>query len=130
MFDNYYPQRTNVVYESSNVSVTHKHAPTDESVKMLKQLEAEALAKIVNSIRVENTTFSCVIHSYSDNLYCVNKFMVIFKLNGKQIYLPISISDIKTRDETAQMIWQKIAERIAAEITADLSKVFMNLSFM
>jgi hypothetical protein len=130
MFDTYYKSSWSpVVYESRTTTVTEKRAPTDQSVNLLKEMEAAARQKIVNSIRVDNTEFKCVIHSYENYISGTNKFMVIFKLNGKQTDLEIETSTFKTREETSEIIWQKVSESIAAQIGRELNKSFEHLSF-
>jgi hypothetical protein len=131
MFDTYWQSdRPQTVYESNSTTITEKRAPTDASVKLLTEMEAAAREKIVNSIRVENTEFKCVIHSWCDYLAVTNKFMVVFQLNGKKIELPLEFSTLKTKEETAHYIWQKVSERIAFEIVNSLDKSFQNLSFV
>ena len=130
MFDTYYKSSWSpVVYESRTTTVTEKRAPTDQSVNLLKEMEAAARQKIVNSVRVDNTEFKCVIHSYENYIAGTNRFMVIFKLNGKQTDLEIETSTLKTREETSEIIWQKVSESIANQIGRELNKSFVHLSF-
>jgi hypothetical protein len=84
------PQIVVVPVRSEPSSVAHHHsttvhehrAPTDASVALLKEMEAAAEKKIVETIRVGNTAIECVLHRWMDNL---NDQMVVratFKLNG------------------------------------------------
>lgn len=67
----------------TRTSVVHEHrAPTDASVALLKEMEAAAEKKLIEAVRVGNTTFECVLHKYMD---CINNQVVvraIFNLNG------------------------------------------------
>ena len=60
------PARTE--YVDRHVTVTEKRAPTDESVKLLREMEAKAEAEVVKAVSVSNSTFECVIHQQIDNL--------------------------------------------------------------
>lgn len=97
----------------------HEHrAPTDESVKLLKEMEEVALKKIVDAVHVGNTSFECVVHH--DNDFATNRIILgsIFKLNGAKqtakIYLDRSeLADqeavvTKLRDEMAKVIATQI----------------------
>ena len=41
------------------VTVTEKRAPTDESVRLLKEMEEKAREKIIDSFTVNDTHFEC-----------------------------------------------------------------------
>lgn len=45
-------------YTELNFNVTEKRAPTDESVRLLREMEKEALNKIVKNIDLSNDQFS------------------------------------------------------------------------
>jgi hypothetical protein len=63
----------------------HEHrAPTDESVRLLKELEEKARAKVIESIHIGDTIFECVVHVMQDVLNDATVFHAIFSLNGKR----------------------------------------------
>lgn len=69
----------------SSIAIVEKRAPTDESVKLLKEMEEAALNKIIASGRVEdnifNTKWYITCDTYSgDDEYC----RCIFTLNGEE----------------------------------------------
>lgn len=84
------PQIVVVPVRSEPSSVTHHHsttvhehrAPTDASVALLKEMEAAAEKKIVETIRVGNTAIECVLHKWMDNLSDRMVMRAVFKLNG------------------------------------------------
>lgn len=77
------PSRTQ--YVDRHVTVTEKRAPTDDSVKLLREMEQKAEAEIVKSVRVGNATFECVIHQFADYASDDHVWRAVFKLNGKQM---------------------------------------------
>lgn len=101
-------------------------APTDESVKLLREMEAHAQSKIVEAIHVGDTTFESVIH--------IMKFMedrstiwkAIFSLNGKKMTAEYRYQDsIEKRDAIAELrdvIAKKIATEILIPALAKLSR--------
>lgn len=66
------------------VSVTEKRAPTDESVKILREAEDRAQKAIVESTHVDNCPIDAVLHKQFDVLSDSTKYACIFKINGKK----------------------------------------------
>lgn len=99
----------------TNVNVTEKRAPTDESVRLLKEMEAEARKKITESTTVHNTEFTCKLHKYYDALNAADKYAIIYTLNGKQSRLDVDVECYKelTPEQTACFIRDKVAVDIA-----------------
>lgn len=67
-------------------NITIKRAPTDESVKLLAELEQKAYDKIKNSLKLESNIFKGILHFYGYQI--INDsflFKVIFKMNDKLI---------------------------------------------
>ena len=63
----------------------HEHrAPTDASVKLLREMEQAAEAKVIEAVRVGNTSFECVVHQAHDVMSDQVLFRAVFKLNGQQ----------------------------------------------
>lgn len=113
MFDSIH--RHNHSY-NTNVQVTEKRAPTDESVRLLKELEAAAQAKIVSAIRVADTAFECVIHTMREPINDQTKVCVIFSLNGKKCEARTEISPYKSLQENIEQVIKCVADQIAVEI--------------
>lgn len=64
--------------------VVEHRAPTDESVRLLREMEAEAERKLLSSVRVGDTSFECVVHEYispADGFS--HTWRAIFSLGGK-----------------------------------------------
>ena len=68
------------VHHSTTV---HEHrAPTDASVRLLKEMEEAATKKVVKSIHVGNTLVECVVHTWLDVMSDCIRMRAIFKVNG------------------------------------------------
>ena len=77
-------QRHNIV-GVLNATITEKRAPTEDSVRLLREFEQQAKSEIIKSIRVSDNTFDCVLHMMDDHLSCQKMFRVIYSLNGKKL---------------------------------------------
>ena len=76
------PGETRTEYVTREV---HEHrAPTDASVKLLREMEQAAEAKVIDAVRVGNTSFECVVRRERDEMNDQVLFRAVFKLNGRQ----------------------------------------------
>lgn len=77
------PTRTQ--YVDRHVTITENRAPTDDSVKLLREMEAKAEAEVIKAVSVSNALFECVVHQHRDAMSDRMQWRAIFKLNGKQM---------------------------------------------
>lgn len=105
--------RPRTQYVDRHVTIEEKRAPTDESVKLLREMEAKAEAEIVKAVQVSSQHFECVVHCALDEMSDQMRWRAIFKLNGKQMTAVVSVDrperDLavpfaKLRDEMAKVI--------------------------
>lgn len=95
----------------------HEHrAPTDESVKLLKEMEEKARDKIEEVIRVEGNGFNGVIYLHHEMMDLSIRARAVFDLNGKKMEVEHSLSELKTREELITGLRDKIATKIATEV--------------
>lgn len=98
--------------------VTERRAPTDESVRLLKEMEFEAKQKIVESITVNNTTFECSIQYSCDGLNDTDNYWVLYRLNGKQSKLEVVIPRYKDLSDIDKIIY--VRDELAKDIAANM----------
>lgn len=108
----------------TNVNVTEKRAPTDESVRLLKEMEAEARKKITETTVVSNTEFTCKLHKYHDPANCADNYAVIYTLNGQQRRLDIMVEIYK------MMTPEQVACLIRDEVAVDIANKMLTTAFM
>lgn len=101
--------------------VTEQRAPTDESVRLLKEMEDEARNKMLSSVRLEGNGFTGVAHRYDDPLNDQTVFIVQFDVNGQRQTIEHRAERREGKQEIADALVTKVAERIAATL---LSKAF------
>lgn len=116
MFDN-----THHHHHSTSVNVTEKRAPTDESVRLLSEMQKAAQDQIIKTIRLESNILNATCHSMRDHMNLDNRFMVLLELNGKRIKVEAYTDSSKSIEEQMRTIYDAIAYRIAETI---MPKVF------
>ncbi len=127
MFDTY---RTVVQPGPSHISVTEKRAPTDESVRLLKEFEAEAKNKVLNAVSVKNTVFDGVLHHTHDLHSDKFRFACVFKLNGERMTASFEINtEEANKEKVAIGIRDAIAAQIANSIATELMRSVPRLGF-
>jgi hypothetical protein len=125
MFDKLYvaPQ-SHPTYVDRHVDVHEHRAPTDASVKLLREMQDAAQKTIDEVIVVSNSTFECVIHkikSFADDRIVMR---AIFLLNGKRMAAQFSLHSLEaTRDALAVGIRDAIALEIANACLDEIAKV-------
>lgn len=133
MFDHYTTRRvTERVTE--NVNITEKRAPTDESVRLLMEMEKAAKEKILKSIKLDANHIKgqFILSHDHHNLY--ETIMFHFVLNGKEVraeYTPKSLSGDRYADEQTilQGIVDEVARQIAITALTDLKDLFQTIKF-
>ena len=105
-----------------NFNVTEKRAPTDESVRLLREMEKEALGKIIKNIDLSNNQFSARLLVFEDPLNFNIKGKVLFSLNGKTHELNVSFGFLESKEDMIKMCYEELAKYIAREILVSTRK--------
>ena len=105
-----------------NFNVTEKRAPTDESVRLLREMEKEALNKIIKNIDLSNNQFYARLLVFEDPLNFNSKGKVLFSLNGKTHELNVSFGFLESKEDMIKMCYEELAKYIAREILRSVSK--------
>lgn len=67
------------------VKIVHEHrAPTEDSVRLLREMEAKAREAVERAVRVTDSPIDCVIHVSQDDLNDMTTWRCIYKLNGER----------------------------------------------
>ena len=101
-----------------HVTVHEHRAPTDESVKLLREMEQAARDKVVQAIRLENSPIDCVVHAQMDALNVRRDFCVFVRINGQKLEVRKSFDEEATFEKIADGLLAAVSERIAAEVLA------------
>ena len=114
------PARTE--YVDRHVTITEKRAPTDESVKLLREMEAKAEAEVIKAVSVGNSTFECVVHQVRDHMSDMMQSRAIFKLNGKQMTAKVETDPRKSGPhmDGVRDVFDKLSDEMAKVITREI----------
>ena len=107
-------------------TVREQRAPTDESVRLLREMEKAATDKVISAIRVSDSLFEAVLHQQVDHLNCQKMFMCVIKLNGEKITVPFNCNDWASREDIVMGIRDAIAKEIANRITLSVTHALSN----
>lgn len=113
MFD-----RTVINKGDTHTYVTEKRAPTDESIRLLREMENKAKEEVIKSISLPSNEFSGVVHLIRDHLSCQTNVVVLFKLNGKDHKVPISLDDFK--DDSLEKRMEKVLNDVSDYLSASI----------
>ena len=112
------PQQTRTEYVTRTI---HEHrAPTDESVRLLKEFEEKAVQKIVKSVHIADTALECVVHTALDCMNDCTRLMAVFSLNGQKETAEVKYRPRHGQSETdgAILLRDEVAKIIANKMIA------------
>lgn len=104
------------VTENRYVTVTEQRAATDDSVKLLREMESKAEAQVIEAVRVGDTHFECVVQRQVNMMSDTTLVRAVFSLNGKKMHETWEAPGRPTLREAFDGIKKLVAERIAAEV--------------
>lgn len=121
MFDRYEIGRDRAT--TINFDVTERRAPTDESVRLLKEMERAAEAKVMEAVRCSDNTFDCTVHVQDDRLSDVRLFAVIFKLNGRKMRADYRTNSYANLEDVISGILTAVSAEIARNIAGAFAEM-------
>ena len=100
----------------AEINVTEKRAPTDESVRLLREMEAKAKAEVIKATAVNDNHFTGVIHTMFDALSYRTTVRLVYSMNGKKLTTDYHIDDSRSLDDSIAGLIDAVARDIAIEI--------------
>jgi hypothetical protein len=119
MFDvkNYYQNKHTSSY--SKVDITEKKAPTDESLKLLKEMEEKTLNRIVDRHLVNGNGLEIIgitleNHAWRDEV----DYVYGFRLNGRLYSGKIQVgkATLYSKEEVIEKVYQNLSQVIASKL--------------
>lgn len=118
MFDTYLsPQKTEYITKE----VHEYRAPTDESVKLLREMEQKAKNEVVKSIQLGSNYLKANVYLSLDPMSFNNMFRVVFDINGHSYVSDIAIPINAPTEVIVQKLHRGISDVIAQKILEDVS---------
>ncbi len=111
------PQRVNVNVDSHQ-TVTEKRAPTDESVRLLGEMQKAAEDRLVCSISCQSTKFSFTAHVFDNHMEFEQRMRVRFSLGDSNYDLNVKLDrdTPHSREQYISAVHKLLSETIAAKI--------------
>lgn len=101
---------------NSDVRVVERRAPTDESVRLLREMESAARDEVAGGVRVDGTDLNCVIHVARDALSFDLKFRAILSVNGRRIVVDTAGPFDEPMAKHADRLIEAVSRKLAIEL--------------
>ncbi|MCK5236916.1 MAG: hypothetical protein KAR06_08020 [Deltaproteobacteria bacterium] len=94
---------------------THEHrAPTDESVRLLKEMEAKALKSILGQFRVETNTLKGLVTAFAPQLETMDTVVIYqFNINGEKYEVREKVDKWAMNKDT---IYKNLCDAVAKDL--------------
>lgn len=99
-------------------TIKEQRAPTDESVRLLREMEQKARDSVLQSVRVKDCPVDAVVHVHEDLLNGRTLFKVIYQINGARREVDAAVEIGAEWQETAGHLIDALAKDIALTILA------------
>lgn len=106
------PARSQTVY----TEITEKRAPTDDSVKLLREMQGAARKEVLRSIKVADNGFECVLHFVRDPVSGDDIWRAIIRVHGTAIELECRTQAHGPLEDRIGKLVAAISDRLAQEI--------------
>ena len=108
----------------SEIKITEKKAPTDESIRLLNEMQQKSFDNVVECVQLSNNELNDITYwIYSDPYSFSERARIRFKLNGKVKDFNFSLPH-KYYDKSE--IQKNIMEKIYSEISKDIFSGFVD----
>lgn len=104
-------------------TIVEERAPTDESVRLLREMEEAARRKVEETIVVADTSFECKIHKSHDALSYQDIYHVSYSMNGLKQNVLIRV------DRYQKLTPTQVAVVIRDRVAVDIANVMLNTAF-
>lgn len=120
-------------YSNSDITINEHRAPTDESVKLLKELEHEAANNILMTGVVSNILEAQFV-VYSNQYFPMRRVLAIgFKLNGEDynmsVDLPSSLDIRNDPMEVIKLLVEEVCRSITYKLLQNMDKAQMDIMY-
>lgn len=102
-----------------NANITEKKAPTDDSVRLMREMEKEVLDTIQQRLQIRDNVFGEILHLLSP---CGDDLILMFSLNGKKYQIKVDRMDLEPAKGAidpahyVEHLYKHISEAIAHEL--------------
>jgi hypothetical protein len=101
-------------------TTTEYRAPTDESVRLLKEMEEKVHEKIINSISVRDCQVECQVIIEKDYMNRSNHYIVVYSMNGKKSKVKMMIDEQSLMVDPTTIVAERLSEMLAKDIAVTM----------
>jgi hypothetical protein len=106
-----------------NRTITENRAPTDESVKLLREMERKAEEEIVKAIPIKNNLVEgVVIQKQFSPVVPELKTIVLFKLNGEPFRITVDMPSPLSQEDAVKVFVEGLMKGLTQELVKALLK--------
>jgi len=105
----------------NETNITEKRAPTDDSIRLLNEMQDKAESNLKSRINVKNNIFELEVFELCDMVTeCRGKMAYYkFKLNGKDFSGKLELGRSSNKNEIFKELAKLLSEQIAADIMTE-----------
>lgn len=107
---------------SHNYKVTEVKAPTDESIKLYKEMLEKSRTDLVDAFKIKSNSFECSAAIYRNISSFSFTVVIKFLLNDRKHVMDFNIEEynVNQREDLVREIVKKFSESLVEIILADL----------
>lgn len=124
MFDRIIVSRPKTEYVPYEKTIVEKKAPTEESIRLLNEMQTEARKNIVKSITVEDNTFKYHISLFANTLTLGHTAIFKYSVNGTEYVKELPIPDsVGSSRALAGFVFDAVREELLETIGRMLAPI-------
>ena len=117
------------------VTITEKKAPTDESLRLLLEMQEKVRKSIINTERINNNVIDGILFTFAPQMGSLDQTLFFrFKINGiehviEDTYTGQDMSKHQCREDMVKRIISKLSTSIAVHLFRDANDFWYNALF-
>jgi hypothetical protein len=119
MFDSYYLRASP---PHISVNVREERAPTDASVRLLREMEDKAKDQVEQSLRIQSCGVEAVVHRHDNQMDAKTVFAIHYKINGERRKCYAESEWRADARENLEAVWKALADDLAAYLIGGVAK--------
>ena len=119
MFDKTYLNIPSIMPNNIHVEYAERRAPTDESVRLLKEMEDKTRERIIDSISIRDCQVDCQILKERDFISQGTRYLIVYSMNGKKSKVNLLVDDQDMNLSVAERLRDALAKDIATNMLID-----------
>lgn len=112
----------NETSSSTHTTVTEKRAPTDESVRLMMEMEAAVEKKFLGQFKTDPNTLDATVVVFSDYMNWETVYVILYKINGIPRKFRAAVNMRTSEEECVTQLRTKFAAELAIDLLSTAFK--------